>query len=142
MKDAAEDPRFAQNPLVTGDPNIRFYAGAPLVSPEGFAVGTLCVIDRKPRELDEAQLDSLKALARMVVMQLEYRRLALDLKSTREDLELYLGHLKGHQRQLEDIMDRQIDTVLSPSDRKGLNGTPRREPDAGDRRSRVPVSAV
>jgi hypothetical protein len=140
VKDAAEDPRFANNPLVTGDPNIRFYAGAPLVTPEGFAVGTLCVIDRKPRELDATQLDALKSLARMVVMQLEYRRLALELKSTREDLELYLGHLKGHQRHLEDIMDRQIDSLL-PSSSTNSTSTERRPPtDVRDQRSRVPLN--
>ncbi len=115
VKDAALDPRFANNPFVTGDPNIRFYAGAPLVTPDGFAMGTLCVIDLKPRELDGNQLEALKGLARMVVMQLEYRRLALELKSTREDLDLYLGHLKGHQRHLEDIMDRQLDSLLPSS---------------------------
>ncbi len=140
VKDAAEDPRFANNPLVTGDPNIRFYAGAPLVTPEGYAVGTLCVIDTKAKGTGRTQLEALKALARMVVMQLEYRRLALELKSTREDLELYLGHLKGHQRHLEDIMDRQIDSLLPPATTNGKNDERRRQIDASYRRSRVPLN--
>ena len=72
--DAAQDARFSENPLVTSDPRIRFYAGAPLTTTSGNAMGTLCVIDRVPRELDAEQLESLRALARVVVAQLELRR--------------------------------------------------------------------
>src|ERR1700761_8471458 len=63
VPDAQQDPRFANNPLVTGDPNIRFYAGLPLTNPDGFNLGTLCVIDRTPRELSEAQTEALRILA-------------------------------------------------------------------------------
>src|SRR5438309_5147971 len=74
VPDALADKRFATNPLVTADPNIRFYAGAPLVTPGGHAVGTLCVVDQTPRELNLAQSDALRALGRAVVAQLELRR--------------------------------------------------------------------
>ncbi len=80
VNDAAQDTRFAGNPLVTGDPNIRFYAGAPLVTESGQALGTLCVIDMQPHELDAKQIETLQFLAKQVMAKLEERRRALALK--------------------------------------------------------------
>ena len=74
VPDAALDARFRSNPLVTGDAAVRFYAGAPLVTPEGQALGTLCVIDRKPRTLTASQEAALSALARQVMARIELRR--------------------------------------------------------------------
>ena len=74
VPDALDDPRFATNPLVRDEPRIRFYAGAPLVSPEGMPLGTLCVFDHVPRALSAAQTRALGALAREVVVHLELRR--------------------------------------------------------------------
>ncbi|MEA5624547.1 GAF domain-containing protein [Nostoc sp. UHCC 0251] len=74
VPDATRDARFATNPLVTSDPNIRFYAGVPLTNPEGYALGTLCVIDYVPRELNPDQIEALRTLGRQVIKQLELRR--------------------------------------------------------------------
>lgn len=73
IEDAREDPRFCDNPLVKGEPHIRFYAGAPLVTPQAKRIGTLCVVDYEPRRLGPEQIEALARLARQVVSQLELR---------------------------------------------------------------------
>ncbi len=78
VTDARADPRFADNPLVTGEPHIAFYAGAPLVTTAGYRLGTVCVIDRKPRQLDDVQTSVLEVLRDAVVRELELRRLKHD----------------------------------------------------------------
>ena len=74
VPDTLADQRFAQNPLVTHDPNIRFYAGMPLITKEGYALGTLCVIDRVPRQLTSDQINKIRTLAQGVIMLLEMRQ--------------------------------------------------------------------
>jgi two-component system cell cycle sensor histidine kinase/response regulator CckA len=86
VRDTLNDERFAANPMVTSDPNIRFYAGAALVTPEGHALGTLCVIDRVPRELSARQEESLRALSRQVMTQLELRRQSARLTQANNQL--------------------------------------------------------
>ncbi len=73
IEDTAQDQRFATHPLVTGDPNIRFYAGAPLLTQAGHSMGAICVIDTVPRQLDAKQLETLQFMAQQVMVMLESR---------------------------------------------------------------------
>jgi len=80
VPDAAKDERFAQNPLVTGDLHVRFYAGAPLASRDGHLLGTLCVIDHQPHTLTDAQRKGLEILSHLVIANIELRRDLEELK--------------------------------------------------------------
>lgn len=88
VHDATLDPRFAGTPLVADAPHIRFYAGTPLVDPDGYGLGSLCVIDRKPRELSGEQIASLESLGRLVIEQLAQRRNNLLLAAALERVRL------------------------------------------------------
>jgi PAS domain S-box-containing protein len=98
VDDAAADDRFRENPLVTGDMGLRFYAGAPLETPDGLPMGTLCVLDREPRTLTPEQQFALAALARQVVTQLELRAALARQRSSDE----------RHRRILESAIDYGI----------------------------------
>ena len=96
VPDTLEDPRFRENPLVLREPGIRFYAGAPLIDEEGFGLGTLCVADRLPRNLDPEQEEALRSLRRLAVGQMELRRNLVMLKDALND-----RTKEEHARELE-----------------------------------------
>ena len=93
VNDATKDLRLADSTLVTGEPYIRFYAGIPLVNPEGLALGTLCVIDHQPRRLSAAQQKALEALSRQVMMLLELRRVSTHLADALDHVKRLQGLL-------------------------------------------------
>lgn len=96
IPDTLKDERFRENPLVTGEPHVRFYAGTPLVNEEGYALGTLCVVDREPRELDPAQKEAISALGRLALRQMELRMNLQLLKDALND-----RTREEHARELE-----------------------------------------
>lgn len=118
VRDACQDVRFTDNPLVTGDPFLRFYAGAPLISAEGIPLGTLCVIDREPRELEPERLQALATLAQQVMVQLELRRTVERLHAARTHQHQALTRLQalGQVSQVlvsEPDLDRLLQTLVN-----------------------------
>ncbi len=103
VQNAIEDQRFADNPLVTGDPGIRFYAGAPLLTPSGAALGTVCVIDRVPRKLSERQSAALQALSRQVVQLLALRRSHAEMELINRAQTLRQKQLEAHQHKIQEL---------------------------------------
>jgi PAS domain S-box-containing protein len=86
VPDALKDSRFNDNPLVIGNPNIRFYAGIPLSTQDGFRIGTLCVIDTKPRLLSKVQREALQRLGRQAISQIEYHLKSIELEKANHSL--------------------------------------------------------
>lgn len=125
VEDVTRDPRFSANPLVTGEPHVRFYAGALLRTPDGLPLGTVCVLDDKPRVLTHDQREVLAALARQVMAQMEFRRalvLADRLQRNISRLMAVAGHdLKQPLQVMVMAIDRIRNKLTDEKDRERLN---------------------
>ena len=109
VEDSRKDKRFANNPLVTGDPYVIFYTGMPLVTPNGYALGTLCVIDHEPRKLSQEQITALEILSKQVVTLLEMRKSNITLQKTKDELEIRNKELE----QFASVVSHDIKSPLS-----------------------------
>lgn len=113
--DATQDPRFSGNPLVEGEHHMRYYAGAPLVTPDGYRLGTLCVIDRQPRQLSPEQLEMLAALSRQAVTQMELRRRTGELEQAQRQLERANTDLERQVQLRTAELHKAVDSLLRQS---------------------------
>jgi GAF domain-containing protein len=125
VEDATTDSRFADNPLVTGEDHIRFCAGAPLVDADGESLGALCVMDREPRSLSDEQRNALEALARLVVSQMQLRRVSHALAEALHDVRTLQGLLpicahchgirndEGYWEKVEEYLGNRTEAELS-----------------------------
>jgi adenylate cyclase len=118
VPDTLQDDRFATNPLVKADPNIRFYAGAPLVTPDGYPLGTLCVLDRAPRELTPEQQQALQALGRQAVAQMELRLNVRRLERQKLRYQQAEAKLRASDQQIVDLLEGMTDGFFA-LDRQG-----------------------
>ncbi len=119
VPDATLDGRFASNPLVTGDPQVRFYAGAPLITPGGEVLGTLCAIDSKPRTLTAEQQESLMILSRQVMAQLELRRRVAEQERTMQERWKVTERLRLLEAAVENANDVILITEAEPFNQPG-----------------------
>ncbi|WP_101925013.1 MULTISPECIES: sensor domain-containing diguanylate cyclase [Luteimonas] len=101
VRDATEDPRFRDNPMVSGTPHVRFYAGAPLLATNGLPMGTFCVVDDRPRDLAPDQRAALEALSRQASRLMELQRVSGELRLQIEERGWYEQQLLHYQQELE-----------------------------------------
>ncbi len=118
VSDASADERFASNPLITSEPRIRFYAGAPLITSEGFALGALAVMDRVPRELSPDHAEALRLLSRQIVNHLELRRKLADLTRAVLERQQVEDERRETEQRLQAILDSGT-TVVYVKDTQG-----------------------
>ena len=113
VSDMTQDPRFDSSPMVVGDPHCRFYCGLPLITNEGYALGTLCVMDFEPRQLSFEQIESMRRLSRQVLTQLELRRKLIEHEQTIKELDKTRTELVAEKARAEELLDNVLPASIA-----------------------------
>jgi adenylate cyclase len=113
VPDMTQDPRFNRSPLLIGDPHCRFYCGMPLITNEGYALGTLCVMDFEPRQLTFEQIESMRRLSRQVLTQLELRRKLIEHDQTIKELDKARAELAAEKARAEELLDNVLPAPIA-----------------------------
>ena len=123
--DLTKDERFRDNPLVTGEPQARFYCGMPLINPQGYALGTLCVVDFQPRELSIEQAEAMRRLSHQVVSQFELRRSFLELERRMAELAEARGEAERQRERSDQLLLNILPRAVAEELRTKEQVTPR-----------------
>jgi adenylate cyclase len=113
VPDMSRDPRFDRNPMVVGDPRCRFYCGIPLITDEGYALGTLCVMDFEPRQLSFEQVESMRRLSRQVLTQLELRRKLIEHDQTMKELDRLRAEVAAEKERAEALLENVLPAPIA-----------------------------
>jgi adenylate cyclase len=113
VPDMTQDPRFDRSPMVVGDPRCRFYCGMPLITDEGYALGTLCVMDFEPRQVTFEQIESMRRLSRQVLAQLELRRKLIEHDQTIKELEKARAELAAEKARAEELLGNVLPASIA-----------------------------
>jgi len=130
VPDMAQDARFDRSPMVLGEPHCRFYCGMPLITDEGYALGTLCVLDFEPRQLSFAQIESMRRLSRQVLAQLELRRRLIEHDRLIRALDLAGQEVAAERARVEELLDNVLPSQISAELRAKGRVQPRYTPSA------------
>src|SRR5271165_776986 len=125
VPDLREDERFNQNPFVTGDPHLQFYCSMPLITNEGYALGTLCVMDFEPRRLEFEQAEAMRRLSRQVLSQLELRRKVIEYHQTIEQLQQARADAAAEKARTEELLVNILPTPIADELKKNGKVQPR-----------------
>jgi adenylate cyclase len=128
--DLRQDGRFNQNPFVTGDPHFKFYCSMPLITDEGYALGTLCVMDFEPRQLDFQQKESLRRLSRQVLSQLELRRKLIEYHQTIKELDQARTETAAEKARTEELLVNILPVSIADELKKNGKVQPKYTPSA------------
>lgn len=128
--DLRQDPRFNENPFVTGDPHMQFYCGMPLITDEGYALGTLCVMDFEPRQLTFGQTESMRRLSHQVLSQLELRRKLIEYHQTIKELDQARTEAAAERARTEELLVNILPVSIADELKKNGKVQPKYTPSA------------